>query len=161
MEPLLALLLQVALTLVLAAAVEVPVALYITRPKVRADTTAAVAAAETRLVASLKPPETGVMRGGVDPMVLNERKAEKAEQRAVAATLAEVEVKTFLADRLGPRGVEVARNVLGEETLAKVYSTGDRWRHTLSPFLSRLPAAKPQANGTEAARNEAAPYLME
>src|SRR5687768_6528462 len=93
--------LQVALTLVGAAILEVPVALYVTRPKVRADTAQLVENARKQLrdelVAELKPAAPGVMRGGMDPVALNEARAAKQEEKALTALATEVEVKTFLA----------------------------------------------------------------
>lgn len=175
MDPLLAsTLFGVLLGLLVQVPSELLVAARFTRPKVAADIAAARAELEKHidtklaelkaalpaaldvdaLVERLKP---GVMRGGVDPVALNERKALLAEDRQAAVARAEVDMRVFLAERLGERGMEVARNVLGEETIAKALATGERWKHTLAPFLNKLPQRAAQSNGTEAARVEAPP----
>lgn len=139
--------------------VEVPVALYVTRRKVRADTERLVAAArdqlKAELVAELKP---GAMRGGVDPVALNEAKQLKREEREALALETEVEVKTFLAETFGPERVEQVAALLGEKTMARVYEQGKRWKAVLKPLIAKLPARQPDPAREVVAPTFEAPY---
>lgn len=90
------------------------------------------------LAAELDKRQPGAMRGGVDPVALNERKQQVAEERRLAALKAKVEVKTFIAERFGEERVAQVEALLGPETMEGIYQAGERWKPILAPMLARM-----------------------
>lgn len=176
--------LTVLLTLALAACVEVPVALYVTRPKVAADTKRLVAEAEARLNEAVKAavadavkpmeatladlatkaaeaPAVGKMRGDVDPLELIDAKMAKAEARAVAQAENEAAAVAQVAEKLGPEGAGLFWDWLGK-VAPDVKATAIKYRagyKALAPFLARFKSTQP--NGVDAAKAERYPLQTE
>lgn len=128
--------LDIVLTLGLAAIVELPIAFY-NRWRILKE----VREGEARMNARLDDlkPAAGAMRGGHDPAAMAELRIQRQEEKRLAALATEVEVKSFLAERLGPERVQLVADFLGDETMQGIYQAGKKWKFLLDPLLKRLP----------------------
>lgn len=140
MEPLAAAALNVLLALVAAAAIEIAVAHFFTRPKVRADVrTDAQAMLDARLPALLDEAiQRGkkTLTGGLDPQDMAARrwqaKADKDAQRAETR----VAIFAWLTDKFGPEQARVIEAWLPKDIMEAAVNAGGNWLPLLEPVIA-------------------------
>lgn len=150
--------LEVAVTLALAAAMEFVVAALYTRRMVRRDIKADIEAAKAELTAALgaridalKP---ATLANGLDPRdAAQARWAKKAEKEAEAAETRSA-IFAFLTERFGPNARAVWQWV-PEDIMDNAIEAGSKWRFILDPILKKAVAQERAAIQTPSSNDGA------
>lgn len=128
----------VLLALVLQPVVEVPIALFVTRRKVRQDIDAAKQELFAKLDTIGKP---GLVAGGTTGSELRAMRTEREIERART----EATILAELADRFGEFKAKAAWNFVPSHIKKAALAAGDDWLFVLQPVLDKLASKTEEA----------------